>query len=222
MPSYGDVFVEGINTKDESKQSQIRQTVGMVFQNPDNQIVSSVVEEDVAFGPENLGLPREEIEKRAKEALEAVGIFELRRSSAEMLSGGQKQRVAIAGVLAMKPKCIVLDEPTSMLDPQGRKEVIETLKKLNKKDGTTIVLITHNPEELLCANRIIAMEMGKVFWQGHLDELLLNKEYCKNLGLDSSQCLNLIYKLNEKGISIPATLNESECINNLVKVLGGI
>lgn len=219
LPSEGTVSVNGIDTKDEDKLCEIRQTVGMVFQNPDNQIISAVVEEDVAFGPENLGLVRAEILKRVENALKAVGIYNLRKHSTDMLSGGQKQRVAIAGVLAMLPKCIILDEPTSMLDPQGRKEVINTLVKLNKDNGTTIILITHNTDELIHADRVIAIESGSIFKDTTLKEILLNTKYAEALGLNSLQCLDLIYKLKGKGIDIPVTIDENECINNLVKVI---
>ncbi len=219
LPSEGKVLVNGIDTKDEDKLCEIRQKVGMVFQNPDNQIISAIVEEDVAFGPENLGLDREEIIRRVESALKAVGMYDLRKHSTDMLSGGQKQRVAIAGVFAMLPSCIVLDEPTSMLDPQGRKEVINTLVKLNKESGTTIVLITHNTDELVYADRIIAMEAGSIFKDTSLKEIILNIEYSKALGLNSSQCLDLIYKLKGKGIDIPITIDENECINNLAKMI---
>ncbi len=219
LPSEGTVSVNGIDTKDEDKLCEIRQTVGMVFQNPDNQIISAVVEEDVAFGPENLGLVRAEILKRVENALKVVGIYNLRKHSTDMLSGGQKQRVAIAGVLAMLPKCIILDEPTSMLDPQGRKEVINTLVKLNKDNGTTIILITHNTDELIHADRVIAIESGSIFKDTTLKEILLNTKYAEALGLNSLQCLDLIYKLKGKGIDIPVTIDENECINNLVKII---
>lgn len=219
LPSEGTVSVNGIDTKNEDKLCEIRQTAGMVFQNPDNQIISAVVEEDVAFGPENLGLVRAEILKRVENALKAVGIYNLRKHSTDMLSGGQKQRVAIAGVLAMLPKCIILDEPTSMLDPQGRKEVINTLVKLNKENGTTIILITHNTDELIYADRVIAIESGSIFKDTTLKEILLNTKYAEALGLNSLQCLDLIYKLKGKGIDIPVTIDENECINNLVKII---
>lgn len=219
LPSEGTVSVNGIDTKNEDKLCEIRQTVGMVFQNPDNQIISAVVEEDVAFGPENLGLARAEILKRVENALKAVGIYNLRKHSTDMLSGGQKQRVAIAGVLAMLPKCIILDEPTSMLDPQGRKEVINTLVKLNKENGTTIILITHNTDELIYADRVIAIESGSIFKDTTLKEILLNTKYAEALGLNSLQCLDLIYKLKGKGIDIPVTIDENECTNNLVKII---
>lgn len=219
LPSEGTVLVNGIDTKNEDKLCEIRQTVGMVFQNPDNQIISAVVEEDVAFGPENLGLVRAEILKRVENALKAVGIYNLRKHSTDMLSGGQKQRVAIAGVLAMLPKCIILDEPTSMLDPKGRKEVINTLVKLNKENGTTIILITHNTDELIHADRVIAIESGSIFKDTTLKEILLNTKYAEALGLNSLQCLDLIYKLKGKGIDIPVTIDENECTNNLVKII---
>lgn len=219
LPDEGEILVEGISTKNEDKLCDIRQKIGMVFQNPDNQIVSSVVEEDVAFGPENLGLPTEEIIKKVEKSLKAVEMYDFRKSSLDMLSGGQKQRVAIAGVLAMEPCCIILDEPTSMLDPKGRKDVLNTLLKLNKDNGTTIVLITHNTEELIYADRIIAMESGSIFLDGVLKDILSNKAYSKTLGLDSSQCLDLIYRLKEKGINLPETLDEGECVNNLFKLV---
>ena len=166
VPTEGTLYVDGKDTRDESKVWEIRQAAGMVFQNPDNQIIGTIVDEDVGFGPENMGLPREEIWKRVEKSLKAVGMWEYRSHSPNKLSGGQKQRVAIAGVVAMRPKCIVLDEPTAMLDPNGRKEVIETVRELNRTQGVTVILITHYMEEVIHADRVIVMDDGKIVMQG--------------------------------------------------------
>lgn len=202
MPSGGDVFVDEINTKDLDRLWEIRQRAGMVFQNPDNQIVATIVEEDVAFGPENLGVPPEEIRERVHKCLKAVNMEEYASHGPHLLSGGQKQRVAIAGVLAMKPQCIILDEPTAMLDPSGRKEVIETIKWLNKNEGITILLITHFMEEAVDADRVVVMENGKVVMEGNPREVFSHVKELKMLGLDVPQMTELAYELNNSGIEI--------------------
>lgn len=202
IPSSGDVFVDGINTKDDERLWDIRQSAGMVFQNPDNQIVATIVEEDVAFGPENLGIPPKEIKQRVLKSLEVVGMEEYANHGPHLLSGGQKQRVAIAGVLAMKPKCIIFDEPTAMLDPSGRKEVIETIKKLNKDEGITIVLITHYMEEAVDADRIVVMEEGKIALEGKPRKVFSKVEELKRLGLDVPQMTELSYELGKNGVKL--------------------
>lgn len=203
LPSSGTVYVSGIDTKDGEHIWEIRQSAGMVFQNPDNQIVATIVEEDVAFGPENLGVPTREIRKRVDESLMTVDMFEHRMHSPHLLSGGQKQRVAIAGILAMKPRCIVLDEPTAMLDPSGRKEVMETIMKLNKEDNITIVLITHYMDEAVNADRIYIMENGKVAIEGTPKEVFSKVEEIKAIGLDVPQVTELAKMLADEGIAIP-------------------
>ena len=212
----GEILVEGLSTKDEKNMWDIRKKVGMVFQNPDNQIVATIVEDDVAFGAENLGLEREEIKKRIDFGLNAVNMQDFRHSSTSNLSGGQKQRIAIAGILAMEPKCIVLDEPTAMLDPRGRKEVIETIKKLNKEKGITIVLITHYMEEVIDADRLIIMEKGKVVLDDIPLNVFKNVEKIKELKLDVPEAMEIIYNLNKKGHNIPL---DSLSIENLAKKL---
>ncbi len=202
MPSGGDVFVDEINTKNLDRLWEIRQRAGMVFQNPDNQIVATIVEEDVAFGPENLGVPPEEIIERVHKCLKAVNMEEYASHGPHLLSGGQKQRVAIAGVLAMKPQCIILDEPTAMLDPSGRKEVIETIKWLNKNEGITILLITHFMEEAVDADRVVVMENGRVVMEGNPREVFSHVKELKMLGLDVPQMTELAYELNNSGIEI--------------------
>ena len=203
LPSSGTVYVSGIDTKDGEHIWEIRQSAGMVFQNPDNQIVATIVEEDVAFGPESLGVPTREIRKRVDESLMTVDMFEHRMHSPHLLSGGQKQRVAIAGILAMKPRCIVLDEPTAMLDPSGRKEVMETIMKLNKEDNITIVLITHYMDEAVNADRIYIMENGKVAIEGTPKEVFSKVEEIKAIGLDVPQVTELAKMLADEGIAIP-------------------
>lgn len=202
IPSSGDVFVDGINTKDDEKLWDIRQSAGMVFQNPDNQIVATIVEEDVAFGPENLGVPPMEIRQRVSQSLQIVGMEEYANHGPHLLSGGQKQRVAIAGVLAMKPQCIIFDEPTAMLDPSGRKEVIETIKKLNKQEGITIVLITHYMEEAVDADRIVVMEEGKIALEGKPRDVFSKVGELKRLGLDVPQMTELAYELEKNGLEL--------------------
>ncbi len=212
----GEVLVEGLSTGDEKNIWDIRKKVGMVFQNPDNQLVATIVEDDVAFGAENLGLEREEIKKRIDFGLNAVNMKDFRYSTTSNLSGGQKQRIAIAGILAMEPKCIVLDEPTAMLDPRGRKEVIETIKKLNKEKGITIVLITHYMEEVIDADRLIIMEKGKVILDDIPLNVFKNVEKIKELKLDVPESMEIIYNLNKKGHSIPL---DSLSIEDLAKKL---
>ena len=201
-PDEGTLYVNGWDTKDESKLWQIRQNAGMVFQNPDNQIIATVVEEDVGFGPENLGVPTEEIWERVEKALSAVGMLEYRHSSPNKLSGGQKQRVAIAGVVAMKPKCIVLDEPTAMLDPNGRKEVLKTVKELNKQENVTVILITHHMNEVIDADKVFVMDSGKVVLEGTPREIFSKVSELKKLGLDVPQATEIAYNLKGKGIDL--------------------
>lgn len=202
LPDNGRVIVEGIDTRDNEHLWDIRSKVGMVFQNPDNQIVATIVEEDVAFGPENLGVPSEEIRKRVDDALKAVEMIDYAKHGPHLLSGGQKQRVAIAGVLAMKPSCIVLDEPTAMLDPSGRKEVLQTIKRLNKEEGITIVLITHFMEEAVEADRVVVISDGKVVLEGIPREVFKKVTLLKKLGLDVPQMMQLAHDLRKEGLDI--------------------
>ncbi|NTV89318.1 MAG: energy-coupling factor transporter ATPase [Clostridiales bacterium] len=203
IPQKGLVLVEGIDTSNGSMLWDIRHSVGMVFQNPDNQIVGTIVEEDVAFGPENLGVPPAEIRQRVDEALATVGISEYSKHAPHLLSGGQKQRVAIAGILAMKPHCLVLDEATAMLDPIGRKEVMKVLSKLNREEGITIVHITHHMDEASIADRVIVMENGKIVISGTPGEVFRNVERIKAIGLDVPQVTELLYELNKHGYEFP-------------------
>lgn len=203
LPTEGDVFVIGLNTKDEANIWNIRQNAGMVFQNPDNQIVATIVEEDVAFGPENLGVAPAEIHKRVEEALTLVDMAEYRDRAPHLLSGGQKQRIAIAGVIAMRPNCIIFDEPTAMLDPSGRREVINTIKKLNKEENITIVHITHFMEEAVEADRVIVMEDGQIVLEGLPKEVFSRVEELKELGLDVPQMTELANELIKEGIDLP-------------------
>ncbi|MBQ4349214.1 MAG: energy-coupling factor transporter ATPase [Clostridia bacterium] len=203
IPKYGSVFVDGIDTKDEDRINDIRQRVGMVFQNPDNQIVATIVEDDVAFGPENLGIEPSEIRKRVDEALKNVGMYDFRLSEPHKLSGGQKQRVAIAGIIAMKPECIVLDEPTSMLDPRGRREVMETVKMLNRDFGITVVFITHYMDEAARANRVIVMDEGKIILDGKPKEVFQHIDTLKRVGLDVPEATLLSHELIKEGIDLP-------------------
>jgi len=202
LPGGGAVYVNGFDTADEEKVWDIRQTVGMVFQNPDNQLVSSIVEDDVAFGPENLGAAPDEIRKRVDESLDAVGMYEHRKMAPHLLSGGQKQRIAIAGVIAMTPECIVFDEPTAMLDPSGRREVMNIIKELNDK-GITIILITHFMDEAATADRIIIMEDGKIVLDGTPKEVFREADYIESLSLDVPFAVQAARKLREKGVDIP-------------------
>lgn len=203
IPTEGTLYVDGKDTRDESKVWEIRQAAGMVFQNPDNQIIGTIVDEDVGFGPENMGLPREEIWRRVEKSLKAVGMWEYRSHSPNKLSGGQKQRVAIAGVVAMEPKCIVLDEPTAMLDPNGRKEVIRTVRELNRTQGVTVILITHYMEEVIHADRVIVMDDGKIVMQGTPREIFSQVEKLKSYRLDVPQVTLLAHELKQAGLDLP-------------------
>ena len=202
IPTEGVVYIDGMDTTDEEKLWDIRQTAGMVFQNPDNQIIGSIVEEDVGFGPENMGVPTEEIWKRVELALKAVGMYEFRTASPNKLSGGQKQRVAIAGIVAMKPKCIVLDEPTAMLDPNGRKEVIKTLHELNEKENVTVILITHYMDEVVNADRVIVMDGGEIVMDGSPKQVFAQVDRLKELRLDVPQVTQVAYELKKNGIPL--------------------
>ncbi len=220
LPTTGDVLVDGMNTKDDDRLFDIRKKVGLVLQNPDNQIVAGVVEEDVAFGCENLGVPPKEIRRRVDEALKAVDMYEYRRHSPDKLSGGQKQRVAIAGIIAMEPECIVLDEPTAMLDPRGRDEVIDTIWRLNREMGITIVLITHYMEEAVLADRVIMIDSGKVFRDGTPREVFSDVELLKAHRLDVPQATELNHRLRGCGFELPGcVLNEQECADAIFAML---
>ena len=220
VPNKGKVTVEGMDTSDEEKTVDIRKTVGMVFQNPDNQIVATIVEDDVAFGPENLGVEPSEIRKAVDSALKAVGMYEFRKREPHRLSGGQKQRVAIAGVIAMNTKYIVMDEPTAMLDPQGRKEVMDTVMKLNKEFGITVILITHYMDEAVKADRVVVMDGGRIAIDGTPKEVFRNVERMKKLGLDVPQATELAYRLRKKGFKLPDNiLDENECAEAILKIL---
>ena len=220
LPSGGKVYVDGMDTADEALTLEIRRTVGMVFQNPDNQIVASVVEEDVAFAPENLGVAPEEIRRRVDEALAAVGMSEFAGYAPHLLSGGQKQRVAIAGVLAMRPRCIVLDEPTAMLDPIGREEVMETIRRLNRDSGVTVVLITHHMDEAALADRLIVMDQGAIIADGPPREVFQDVEGLKAVGLDVPETVGLLYALREAGMQVPLdALSVEECAEAIAAAL---
>ena len=223
LPTEGDVVVCGINTKDEDRLFDIRQQVGMVFQNPDNQIVATIVEEDVAFALENLGVPPEEIRRRVDEALKAVDMYEYREHAPHQLSGGQKQRVAIAGILAMRPDFIILDEPTAMLDPQGRREVLRTVKELNRDFGTTVVLITHYMDEAVQAGRVVVIDDGRILRDGTPKEVFTQVERLKSVGLDVPQVTELVYELRKAGVDLPLDiLTEDECYEALKKLLTAV
>lgn len=202
QPTSGTVWVKGMDTADEAHLWDVRQSAGMVFQNPDNQIIGSIVEEDVGFGPENIGVPTDEIWKRVFESLEAVGMMEYRSHSPNKLSGGQKQRVAIAGVMAMRPECIVLDEPTAMLDPNGRKEVIKTVTELNKKGGVTVILITHYMDEVIGADKVFVMDDGEIVMEGTPAQIFAQVEKLKSLRLDVPQATELAYELSKAGVPV--------------------
>lgn len=220
LPSGGTVWVSDMNTSDESHIWDIRKTAGMVFQNPDNQIIGNIVEEDVGFGPENLGVPTDEIWKRVDRSLAAVGMTAYRLKSPNKLSGGQKQRVAIAGVMAMKPQCIILDEPTAMLDPNGRKEVIATLHELNKKENITILLITHYMEEVIDADRVIVMDDGKLVMDGTPREIFSHVQELKSYRLDVPQVTELAYELKQAGVDLPdGILTMDELMEKLLPIL---
>jgi energy-coupling factor transporter ATPase len=219
LPTEGTVWVDHIDTRDGEKLWEIRQRTGMVFQNPDNQIVATMVEEDVAFGPENLQIPTEEICERVDGALKAVEMTVLRHKSPMNLSGGQKQRVAIAGIIAMEPKCIVLDEPTAMLDPMGRKEVIQTIETLNREKGITVILITHHMEETVHADRIFVMDQGSVVMQGTPKEVFARVEELKSYGLEVPQVTELAYRLKKDGVDIAeGILTEEEFVTEMVRI----
>ena len=222
LPSEGCFVVDGMDTADENHTWDVRSTAGMVFQNPDNQIIGQVVEEDVGFGPENLGVPTKEIWERVEESLKAVGMYEYRKYSPNKLSGGQKQRVSIAGVLAMHPKCIVLDEPTAMLDPNGRKDVIRAARALNDVENVTIILITHYMEEVIYADRVFVMDEGKVVMQGTPREIFSQVERLKHLRLDVPQVTLLAYELQKSGLKLPdGILTAQELTEELKKLCTG-
>lgn len=220
LPCGGKVWVDGIDTCDEEMLFDIRSRVGMVFQNPDNQIVATIVEEDVAFALENMGVPPDEMRERVDDALKSVGMYEYREHSPHQLSGGQKQRVAIAGIIAMRPECIVLDEPTAMLDTKGRKEVLKTIRRLNNKFGITIILITHYMEEAALADRIVVMDNGEIIMDGVPRDVFSNVELMKKVGLDVPQVTELMYLLGKSGLpSDTHIIDEDECANALLKLL---
>ncbi len=220
LPSGGKVYVDGLDTCDEDKLLDIRRQVGMVFQNPDNQIVASVVEEDVAFGPENLGVPSNQIRERVDRALAAVGMTDYARHAPHLLSGGQKQRVAIAGVLAMRPRCIVLDEPTAMLDPVGRREVLDTIRYLNREQGMTVVLITHHMDEAAQAGRVVVMHDGHIVADDRPELVFQNVDGLRSLGLEVPEPVALLYELRQAGVDVPLTaLTVDECAQVLRELL---
>jgi hypothetical protein len=220
LPTEGTVWVSGMDTADDSSLLNIRKTVGMVFQNPDNQIIGNIVEEDVAFGPENIGVETAQIWKRVDESLKAVGMTAYRLKSPNKLSGGQKQRVAIAGIMAMKPKCIVLDEPTAMLDPNGRKEVIDTVRKLNKQENITVLLITHYMEEVVKADRVIVMDGGNIVMDGTPKEIFSHVDELKKYRLDVPQVTELAYELKKSGLNLPeGILNIDEFVDCLIPAI---
>ena len=220
LPTGGKVYVDGMDTADEAKLLDIRRTVGMVFQNPDNQIVANVVEEDVAFAPENLGVPPEEIRRRVDDALKAVGMYEYREHAPHLLSGGQKQRVAIAGVIAMQPRCIVLDEPTAMLDPIGRAEVMRTIRDLNRSSGVTVVLITHHMDEAAQADRLVVMQKGKIVADGPPRQVFQQVEQLKAVGLTVPETTELLWQLRQAGVDVPLdALSDEACAQALYQLL---
>lgn len=219
LPSGGKMYVDGLDTYDIENLWEVRRRAGMVFQNPDNQLVATIVEEDVAFGPENLGVDPKEIRERVDDSLKAVGMYEYRKHAPHLLSGGQKQRIAIAGILAMRPKCIVLDEPTAMLDPSGRNEVMKTIKEVNKKFGITIILITHYMDEAAQADRIIVMDKGEKVMEGVPREIFSQVEKIKSIGLDVPQVTELAYELQKEGVDISTEiLNIDEMVNALCQL----
>ena len=221
LPEGGSVHVFGMDTSDESLLVDIRRTVGMVFQNPDNQMVANVVEEDVAFAPENLGVPSEEIRRRVDEALKLVGMYDYRLHAPHLLSGGQKQGVAIAGVIAMRPRCIVLDEPTAMLDPHGREEVISTIERLNREMGITVVLITHHMTEAIRAQRVIVMDTGRILADGTPKEVFPQVELLESVGLTVPATTKVLYALNQAGFDLPLdALSTEECAQVLLAAIG--
>ena len=220
LPSGGAVYVDGIDTADENRLLELRRTVGMVFQNPDNQIVANVVEEDVAFAPENLGVPPSEIRQRVDDALKAVNMYGYREHAPHLLSGGQKQRVAIAGVIAMRPRCLVLDEPTAMLDPIGRNDVLRTIKTLNRERGVTVVLITHHMDEAAQADRLVVMAKGKVVADGAPKTVFSRVEELQQVGLTVPQTVSLLWELRQAGCDVPLdALSDEECAQALFQLL---
>ena len=220
LPTAGTVYVGGIDTKQEDRLYDIRQTAGMVFQNPDNQLVATIVEEDVAFALENLGVPPEEIRRRVDESLKAAGMYEYREHAPHQLSGGQKQRVAIAGIIAMRPKCIVLDEPTAMLDPQGRREVLRTIRQLGDQFGITVVLITHYMDEAAQCDRVVVVDNGKVILDGAPRAVFSHVEQLKKVGLDVPQVTELVWMLRKDGYNLPDDIIfEDECVQAIEKLL---
>ncbi len=220
LPTGGTVYVRGMDTREDENLLDIRRTVGMVFQNPDNQIVANVVEEDVAFAPENLGVPPEEIRRRVDDALKAVNMYQFREHAPHLLSGGQKQRIAIAGVIAMQPECIVLDEPTAMLDPIGRADVMRTVKELNRTKGVTVVLITHHMDEAAQADRLVVMARGQVVADGTPKEVFQNVEGLKAVGLTVPETTELLWQLRQEGLDVPLdALSDEECAQVLYDLL---
>ena len=223
LPNGGKCHVYGMDTADEELLIPVRRSVGMVFQNPDNQIVANVVEEDVAFAPENLGIASPMIRHRVDNALKQVGMYHYRTHAPHLLSGGQKQRIAIAGVIAMEPKCIVLDEPTAMLDPKGRREVMETVARLNREKGITVVLITHHMDEAAKADRVVVIHRGVIRADGAPKEIFSDVEYMHELGLAAPETVELCWELNKRGFNLPLDLLESEdCAQALVRAIGGV
>ena len=219
FPTEGTILVDGLDTSDEDNVMDVRQRAGMVFQNPDNQIICTLVEEEVGFGPENIGVPTEEIWERVAASLKAVGMYQYRKASPNKLSGGQKQRVAIAGIVAMKPKCIILDEPTAMLDPHGRADVMRVLHELNRKEGVTVILITHYMEEVIDADRVFVMDEGTVVMEGTPRQIFSRVEELKQLRLDVPQVTELAYELSRSGVSIRSgILTNQELIDELMKL----
>ncbi len=220
LPTGGQVLVKEMDTADEDQKYEIRRTVGMVLQNPDNQLVSTIVEEDVAFGPENLGVPPDEIRRRVDDSLKAVGMYDYREHAPDKLSGGQKQRVAIAGIIAMEPECIVLDEPTAMLDPQGRREVMDTIRALNRDRGITVVLITHYMDEAVQADRVVVMDEGNILMDGTPRQVFSQVEALRRVELDVPQPTELCHRLRQEGIPLPdGVLTVEECVEALARLL---
>ncbi len=219
LPQGGACYVDGIDTKDDQRLYDIRQRVGMVFQNPDNQIVATIVEEDVAFGLENIGIEPSEIRHRVDEALKSVGMYDYREHAPHQLSGGQKQRVAIAGVIAMRPRCILLDEPTAMLDPRGRKEVMDTIKRMNREFGITILLITHYMDEAAQCDRVVVMDSGKIILDSSPVDVFSHVQLLKRVGLDVPQAAELVYELRRVGVNLPGdVITEERCVGELEKL----
>lgn len=221
LPTKGKVIVDGIDTADESRLFDLRRRAGMVFQNPDNQIVSSIVEEDVAFALENLGVPYEEMRRRVDEALKSVNMYEYRLHSPAQLSGGQKQRVAIAGIIAMQPKCIIMDEPTAMLDPSGRKEVMATVKRMNREQGITVMLITHYMDEAAQSDRVVVIDKGRLIMDDKPEKVFAQVERMKEIGLDVPQVTELAWELKKAGYDIsPEIITEDQCVEALLRLIG--